>query len=56
MQAYTSPLEYHTRMTDLAMDLLNSGHEFYAGAIASLAYNFQKDNDVEIETRAVQGE
>lgn len=54
MHAYTSPLEFHTRMTELAMDLLNSGHEWHAGAISALALNFQQENDIEIEARYIE--
>lgn len=53
MQAYVSPLELHTRMTDLAMDLLSAGHDFYAGAISSLALRLQEDTSLEIEARDV---
>lgn len=53
MQPYVSPLELHTRMTDLAMDLLKAGHEFQAGAISHLALSFQQDTNLEIETRDV---
>lgn len=55
MQAHVSGLELHTRMTELAMDLLNAGHEFHAGALSSLALSLQKDIGLEIEARDVQG-
>lgn len=54
MQAYVSPLELHTRMTELAMDLLNAGHEFHAGAVSSLALNLQQETSLEIEARDVE--
>lgn len=54
MQAYKNPITLHSEMIDLAMELLRCGHEFHAGAISSLAYDFQKQNDVEIEARNVE--
>ena len=47
-------ISLHSKMIDLAQELLAEGHEWHAGALASLAYDFQKQNDVEIEARDVQ--
>ena len=54
MQAYVSPLELHTRMIDLAMDLVNAGHEYQAGALSHLALSLQQDTNLEIEARDVE--
>ena len=54
MQAYKNPITLHSEMIDLAMELLRCGHEFHAGAISALALDFQRENDVAIETRDVE--
>jgi hypothetical protein len=56
MQAYVSPLEFHTRMVDLAQELLLAGHEWQAGALSGLALQFQRELGFDINPREVHND
>lgn len=56
MPTHSSALEFHTRMVDLALEMLQAGHEQPAYLLSGLALQFQQELGFDLNPREVHND